>query len=356
MAVGHDRPGKAEDDWVKGIFRPNQPPSPGVRCPQKRKEMESEWIEKFAAVDKNAGARVTPTKKARMRSPGPKRTSKNVENVAQGQSPGHTNEPAVPKSPNSTTGLARLGSVTNIASSQSSLQPIPQHRSLLSAAPCRVLHLQDTPHLPTPPSPRASKQGLRTPTSSPFHQALRPNPTTSGSPHTTHVKTVVEAIQDDPPTNPLRPSSPQRRDATPCAPPSSLSTLHQYLQDAVVWMARPSGTPRPLWRAPSHAVIPIGNQVNSLDAVTLACGWDNAMPCSWAKRGVVFVDDLETTSAYTTQLLGQLGTRRAALLEEGKESHHKPILILSTKMLAYDTLDRAMTKEELEVRAIRRFG
>ncbi|KAI1796725.1 hypothetical protein LXA43DRAFT_571479 [Ganoderma leucocontextum] len=348
VAVGRDRPGKAEDDWVKGVFRPNQPPSPGVRCPQKRKEMETEWIEKLAAVDKKSSARGSPTKRARVRSPGPRRTSTNVENMAHGQSGGGTDKLGVVKSPNPRTGLARLGSVTNIAASHSHKTPSPP------STPCRAL--QDVPLLPSTPRLPASAHGLRTPQSSPLHKTLQPHPTSSGSPHGTIGKTDTEAIRDDPPTSPLHAVSPERIDAPSYRPPSSLSTLHQYLQDAVVWMARPPGTPRPLWRAPSRSVIPIGNQVNSLDAVTLACGWDSAMPCSWAKRGVVFVDDSEATSAYTAQVLGQLAKRRATLLEEDKERDCRPIFVFSTKMLAYDTLDRAMTREELEARAICRFG
>ncbi|PIL24908.1 hypothetical protein GSI_12795 [Ganoderma sinense ZZ0214-1] len=179
VAVGRDRSGKAEDDWVKGIFRPNQPPSPGVRCPQKRKEIEAEWVGKLAAVDR---------------------------------------------------------------------------------------------------------------------------------------------------------------------------------KDAAVWMARPPGTPRPLWRAPSHAVIPIGNQVNSLDALTIACGWEGLSPCSWAKRGIIFVDDWEATSAYTAQMLESLAKRRSALLSDDGELNLKSIFVASTKMLAYDKLDQAVTGQEFEARAICRFG
>ncbi|KAM5530825.1 hypothetical protein V8D89_015515 [Ganoderma adspersum] len=355
VTVGGDRPGKAEDDWAKGIFRPNQPPSPGVRCPQKRKEMAMEWSEKLAVVDRKASARGSPTKRARVRSPGPRRASTNAENIVRGQNAGKTDKPEALESPNPRTGLARLGSVTNIAASHSPSRLVSQQKTHSPpSTPRRVVKADPRP--PTTPPIPAIKHGLRTPQSSPFHQVLPPLATSPGSQPGSIGEAVAEAIQSDALTSPLRALSPERKETTSFTPPSPLSTLHQYLQDAVAWMARPPGTPRPLWRAPSHAVIPMGNQVNSLDALTLACGWNRVPPCNWAKRGVVFVDDPEATSTYTAQVLGDLAKRRTVLLEENEERNRRSIFVLSAKMLAYDTLDRAMTREELEARAICRFG
>ena len=121
-------------------------------------------------------------------------------------------------------------------------------------------------------------------------------------------------------------------------------------------MARPLGTPRPLWRAPSHTVISPGNYVNTLEAVTLACGWGDVIPCHWAKRGVVFVDDADDSQGCRTQVLAELAKRRAALSEQDRVGKVRPIFVFPTKMLAYDLLDRAMTVEELEAHAICRFG
>ena len=312
-----------------------------------------EWCEKLAAVDRKAN-RGSPTKRARVRSPGPRRASTHAENVVRGQNVRKTDKPGALETLNARTGLARLGSVTNIAASHSPSRLVSQHTTH-SPPPTPRRAVKDAPHLLTTPPILAIEYGLRTPQPSPFRQ-MQALPTSPGPPHTTIGRAVIEMARSDPPTSLLRTLSPEPKDNTLVSPSSSLSTLHQYLQDAVVWMARPPVTPRPLWRAPSHTVIPTGNQVNSIDALALACGWDCVTPCSWAKRGIVFVDDSEVTSAYTAQVLGSLAKRRSMLVEERNERNCRPIFILSTKMLAYDALDQTMTGEELEARVICRFG
>lgn len=133
-------------------------------------------------------------------------------------------------------------------------------------------------------------------------------------------------------------------------------TLHHFLKDAVVWLARPASSPRPSWRAPSHAVIPPGSQLHTLDALLLACGWGDAAPCPWVIRGVVFIDDAEEARPHKERALNELTTRRQQLLQGGGGGKCKPVIVLSMRLLAYDTLEASVTAEELEARAICRFG
>ena len=133
-----------------------------------------------------------------------------------------------------------------------------------------------------------------------------------------------------------------------------------FLQNAFVWLAKPHGSSRPSWRAPSRAVIPAGQQVNTLDALLRACAWcDTGQPArKWVERGVIFVDDQDDPKSdgviWTEYPLKALLERRAALVALGVSTTCKPVWVFSTKMLSFDELRNFAGN--IEDRAICRIG
>ncbi|RPD64481.1 hypothetical protein L226DRAFT_545021 [Lentinus tigrinus ALCF2SS1-7] len=354
-AVGRDRPGKAEDDWAKTIFRPDEPASPGVRCPKKRKQTEMFWIEKLEVADGKTRSGGSPSKRARPDTAATRRKANgvgNTENIANGGE-GMIDENAPDtgtESLRSRLGLACLTSVTNVAVAAAVSSPI-QHLSGTSVDVLPRVYPSST--TPVRDLPKSMDKTLRRAS---LGQAPPPVATPGVPlPQTPPLTTMKPARQGPQPTLILKAEDVEGR-LDLGAPLASPVTLHRFLQDSVVWLARPHGTARPLWRAPSHSVVPTGNHVNTLDAVMIACGWDSTPPCGWAKRGVIFVDVSEQAQGFLKNTLNELASRRAALLERKMTARCKPILILNMKMLAYDALDETLTADEVEARAICRFG
>ncbi|KAI0332785.1 hypothetical protein GY45DRAFT_1273530 [Cubamyces sp. BRFM 1775] len=358
-AVGRDRPGKAEDDWARSMFRPDEPPSPGVRCPVKRKRTEDMWVERLAEVDGKVSPR-SPTKKARAQAGGAsavvgkgKKVAREEDDVENATSTA-SHDDSRPR-----TGLMRFGSVTNVVSSPvayfggpilSSPSPLSSHRdkevcdsgqlnNVVAPGPSHPPHpsLPSFAPLPLPPISRTLTQ---LPSSASDKMACKSEPAT-------------------PLPKSLNPSRALTSPKTPilCPPPSTALTIHQYLQDAAVWVARAPGARRPIWRAASHAVIPTGSQVSMLDALLIACGWDDTPPCNWATRGVVFVDDTdEHGQATLNRVIKELADARATMLRERGVRRAKSISVMSMRLLAHDRLAETATAEEFEREAICRFG
>lgn len=386
--VGRDRSGKAEDDWAKAVFRPNEPASPGVRCPKKRKQAERLWIEKLEVADGVGTSRACPSKRARMDGAGARRVAHDVENAENGLAApmrgggagadvfasgagGNENddepereEMAGSGSSRTRMGLACLGSVTNLAAS--SIPPpssSPLRRFSERGSPSHTpLRRQTKPLVQRgySPSPGRVKTPRPSSVASQAHPPLAPAAALPQLPRTPpptvakvaarearHLAPVLDPETDTKPSISPPPPHPHRTDSPP--------TLHQFLQDSVVWLARASGSSRPSWRAPSRAVVPVGSQVSTLDAVFVACGWDATVPCSWAKQGVIFVD-IDGDAAKAEHVLGELATRRKTLLEGKNAWRARPILILDMKMLAYDALEKCLTQDDVQARAICRFG
>ncbi|KAI0700149.1 hypothetical protein C8T65DRAFT_831678 [Cerioporus squamosus] len=322
-AVGRDRPGKAEDDCVKAMFRPDQPASPGARCPKKRKQTEMLWIEKLEAADGKKRAGASPSKRARLDTGEPRRKTTdvgNAENITKGGEITIDEDTleAGTGSSRARLGMARLTSVTNVAvvATASPVHHLPGYGADSS-------HVSQPSRVDPPPvnwTPRRAELAqtpppMATPPGVPLPQT--PPPTTAKLARQGPQPTLILKREDEGCSQVL---NARTHSASP-------ATLHHFLQESVVWLARPFRTVRPSWRAPSCAVIPTGNQVHTLDAVTIACGWGDAPPCNWWKRGVVFVDVTDESQAFLKDTLNDLASRRAALLGLKNLVRCKPILI-----------------------------
>ncbi|KAI8985616.1 hypothetical protein BD414DRAFT_60158 [Trametes punicea] len=332
-AVGRDRSGKAEDDWAKAMFRPDEPPSPGVRCPIKRKQTEETWVEKLTEFDKKRSPQ-SLRKRARVDAAAAKKAANiNEENA----------DASMSGSPRARAGVARLHSISNLVSplprreNQNDCPPGPSKRPFTptsSYSDQSTQHIALHPMSPISPARAESLQPL---------QAEQTTPAIHGS-SGRHQFADAPISQSSPVASGL---------GTPPSPSTSkVFTIHQFLQDSAVWLARPHGTPRPVWRAPSHAVIAAGCQLQSLPALLVACGWEPAPSCSWARRGVVFVDESEDDGAWFSSTLEALARKRAALLGQGASGTCKPIFVMSMKQLAHNALADKATAEEFEGRAI----
>ncbi|KAI0369767.1 hypothetical protein BV20DRAFT_1044223 [Pilatotrama ljubarskyi] len=346
-AVGRDRPGKAEDDWARAMFRPDEPPSPGVHCPVKRKRTEELWVQRLAVVDSKVSWR-SATKKARLEGA--------TGNTATRDPGDAENAPSVSMSigsPRQRTGagMSRLGSMTNLTHSP------PLDLPLFTRSPLSTSSDKDA-CLPGPSNRQATPESqpaeVHRSTSS-YHAppVFRPPAQAASAP----CAELIAPHSHTAPAAAVPPSANNPSDSDVNAvmqPPTSL-TIHEFLQTSVAFLSRSYDSPRPAWRAPSHTVIPLGSKVHSLDCLLRACGWGKSASCDWAARGVIFVDDdsewvcnmvNEMTSARMLDLLG---------VESGPPVC-KPVFIMSTRVLAHDALAHTATLEEWERRAICRFG
>ena len=263
------------------------------------------------------------------------------------------------------TGLMRFGSVTNVVSSPVAYFEGPLLRSPSPFSTYRDNDVCDPDQSNSLAAPSSSHPILP---SLPLLAPLPMSPISSASAKTLqHRSPISDAIvcQSEPTTLLFQSLNQSRtRLATSETPilrhsPSNALTVHQYLQDAIVWLARAPGARRPVWRAASHAVIPTGSQVSMLDALLIACGWGDTPPCNWATRGVVFANDTDEDGQATLgRVMKDLADARAAVLRGGREGagRIKPVLVMSMRLLAHDRLAEAATAEEFEREAICRFG
>ncbi|KAI0642398.1 hypothetical protein C8Q79DRAFT_251688 [Trametes meyenii] len=393
-AVGRDRPGKAEDDWARAVFRPDEPASPGARCPVKRKHTEEAWVRRLAEVDARAAGR-SPTKRARGEAEGVVRVAVNEDRGLENGG-GSVGVAGPSGSPKQREGMSRLRSVTNVTSSlaagvpfvEASLSRGAPDKGPCTPGPSKRLRTPDLleAHSPPQPPPSESALHLRPMPSSPPSLPKTPQRGRANAPAPmTAQKTEPapgphSALPTPPSSTPdltltAHPTAPTRLAPRPTG---LMITVHQFLQDAAVWLARPHHAPRPAWRAPSHAVIPRGNALSTLDALLAACGWTNddgdggrdgplsSTRCAWAARGVVFVDDPADAGAQAGDggnlglglagVMTALATRRAEALRAARGGTCKPVYVFSARVLAHDTLGETATAEEWERRAVCRFG
>lgn len=311
--MGRDRPDKDVEDCVKEMW--GIPSSPSVRCPTKRKEREEEWVEKLSKAD----GRPKPAKVRRLDFSGGGGVDAENTGASVGESVSAVRKPG---------GLRRFGSVTNVLASpksrMASLQATPPKTSTTKPTP--VVKTSATAASPqaTPVSPPATSKSVNE------DVCLQPKPS------------ATDATRSIP-----TPASTPTKDS-----PLPSSTMGAILQNAVVWFARSSTTQRPSWRKASHHVVPHGQQVHSLDSFLLACAWITvgATACSWAERGVVFVDDTEESLQWQDFPMRTLLERRSEIVRGGL-SNTKPISVFSMSALAHD-----LPASEVEKRRICTLG
>ncbi|KAI9062683.1 hypothetical protein FKP32DRAFT_1652628 [Trametes sanguinea] len=354
-AVGRDRSGKVEDDWARSMFRPDVPPSPGVRSAVKRKRTEDMWVERLAEVDGRVGSR-SPRKRARASGANTTRSVGAEERAVAPETDGE-NVPLTEESSKTRTGMARLTSITNVGLSTAAhdaLRPSPlsttQHEDDCLPGPSNRPATPDMP--PTTPTKAVTSLHPITPSLTvtrepPINPAKVPeiNDTMYRSPPYSSAGHLSAAS-----TSTTKPSF-IARDSIPHP-----VTIYAFLEESIVWLARPHGARRPAWRAPSRSIVPMECQTSTLDAVLVGCGWGDTAPCTWATRGVVFVDESEDRGAWLNYIADELTRRRADVLKRGEGEASKPIFVMSMRMLAQANVAETATVEEFECRAICRFG
>lgn len=353
-AVGKDRPNKDVDDWCNALW--GQSSSPGVNSSPKRRKREEAWAERLAKAD----GRVKGVKVRRVE------VSERDDVVDEDENTPTKKTSSGPKSP-SPTKLRALGSMTNVFAG--------------SGSPSRSVHF--------PPSgsrkvrqvkPVQSAIGMQSPPPSlPVKDSASSLPQSIHPPKPKSAPTLLSG-----PQNPICPPKHDRALVTPPTPPFTLqptptstftpgptapktryadTALGRFLEKAAIWLVRPPSAPKPAWRVGSHHIIPLGHQVNSLDALLMACRWNDGAAnspeadkkdvCEWADRGVVFVDDTEDASWRDT-VLKRLLDRRSALMKDGtNEGRRKPVFVMSMKSLS---LEEVMREGSVEQRAICRLG
>jgi DNA ligase 4 len=333
-SVGRDRPNKDVDDWCKGLW--GKTPSPSIRSSVKRKERETEWIEKLTKVDGK------PRAKAR-------RIDLNIAVGGSKQAENMRENGIIainPSSPTTSPRLRAFGSVTNVLTALS--QPAPETspatiqlptpmssanppRKAVSVSACAVSLNSVSFHQVAPSRDQLGQDDAEKPQPSLKNLDLSANASASYPIIPTLGRSKVSPKQ----------FSPNR----PC-------TIRQFLQYAVVYLVRDMNVPRPSWRVPSRAVVPHGHQVYSTESLLVACGWTSeGHSCDWAQYGVVFVDDTSPGSLWVDVLNSLVNTRAAAL--RGGRIPDKAIVILSISLLKIDTLDQEAV---IPQRAICRLG
>ncbi|OCH96368.1 hypothetical protein OBBRIDRAFT_830240 [Obba rivulosa] len=357
-SVGRNRPNKDVDTWAAALFQ--QPSSPDVRCPVKRKRNMELWLGRFEEVDRKEGGKRRKTGNGRIQA-SPREAEMASEHLKEpvGQP---VTEPIAPVTPR----LRALGSVTNIARAS-----VPQEAA---TTPSRALLLQDTfsrssmspmaalPRTPTRTihSPShinqvaSSPTALRTPISVGRRISAAVTDNASTSEMNQAVRSQTASSQD---LNIIRPEAkPTQSQTTGNASELMASPMGVFLKSAFVWLARPHNTLRPSWRAPARAVIPAGQQVSTLDALLRACGWCETGPpvCDWVEYGVIFVDNEEEGAQWTEYPLKTLLQRCAALDARGDHARCKPVWVFSMRMLGFDELRNV--EGDIKQRAICRVG
>ncbi|KAK7679443.1 hypothetical protein QCA50_017497 [Cerrena zonata] len=345
-SVGNDPPGKEEIDFCKTIWGKSGFLSPGIRSDSKRKQREEEWIDKLRVLDEKALGRKV------------KRIRPEAQRSSAGGDENH--ELVLQRHParlGITTGLRAMGSVTNLDARTPTPPPVIHSSHLKqNITPPALLNAISVPNDHQLPI-NVMESGLLSPANSQL--GLRREDTIldlatfdSVMPASEMIeKTQLDLSTLDQVFNAHNPSSRQ----TP---------LVQFLQDAVVWLARPSDSPRPRWRLPSHHVISRGQRVHTLESFLAACGWTSEEyptdSCEWATKGVIFVDDQDGSKQWTQFPLGQLLERRQAqvksVIQPQKESKiiRKPVYVFSMEILSRELLDADLS--DIDTLALCRLG
>lgn len=332
-SVGKDKPGKSEIDFCKTIWGSGLL-SPGVRSNVKRKQREDEWVDKLRIVDEKALGR-------KVKRPRPEAQSSNTGHN-QGENEDENKVLELQRHaarPGTTMGLRAMSSVTNLDARTPSPPPITL----------------GTSRLKRPPTP----SGSTIPENSVKRSLISDNPVESrllspaNSQHgLQRVDTVpdITSLTDENPLSDAMKKTQLDISEVPIdtrGPSTTQTPLVRFLQDAVVWLARPADSPRPRWRAPSHQVISRGQQVHTMESLLAACDWTSeghpASVCEWATKGVVFVDDQDGNTQWTQFPLGPLLDRRqdqVDIVTRGKhDTNQKPIFIFSLSILSRELLD-----------------
>ncbi|KAI0955281.1 hypothetical protein AcW1_006907 [Taiwanofungus camphoratus] len=340
-AVGRDRPNKDVDDWCNDLW--GKPSSPGVKCPVKRKNNENLWERRLEFVDqKEYETRTTSTGGS--------------ENQVHSLHMEHGS-----KERDSTSLFCRLtktpprirtfGSATNVMQSNGSSPNIGKESSTALGTTSKALEASSSQPVHQL-SAQCSEQ------EAPLGQAHIGTDTTClghfDQSQTVHAipMQVSPATLNLPATENSIASTELRHYAT--------GPMGKFLRNTVVWLARPSSSPRPSWKVPSHLIIPAGQMVHGLNCFLQACGWcipDLSTPgCEWIQRGVVFIDDNNEDDGkqWMDYALKTLIKRRASLVSLTGTGKSKPVWVFSMKLLSFEELGRL--DEDIESRAICRLG
>ncbi|KAJ3484873.1 hypothetical protein NLI96_g5327 [Meripilus lineatus] len=288
-AVGRDRSDKDIEDWCNELW--DKPSSPGAKCPEKRKRCEEEWIAKLEIVDRKEKRR---------------RVGK---------------EPEAPQIERSTapTGIPTraFGSVTNIRKDSPRDVPLQQDGK-------EVKESTNPPFLPTPKSsqPKRSRhKSLEIVKPLLYNEVAEP----------TSKCVIADTLSQDLGEH-------EHRKSSRTTPPDS-EHLHEattgkrdFLEDAVVWIAKPNDVPR---CPPSACSIPTGHRLNTLNALLIACGWTDIETnnvCDWVQKGVIFVDEGSDWKSYP---LMRLMDKRSSIVNslEYPMKRVKTVWILSSRLL-----------------------
>ncbi|GBE86340.1 predicted protein [Sparassis crispa] len=335
-SVGRDRPNKDVDDWCNELW--GKPRSPGVDCPRKRKNTEAAWESKLALVDQKQNHKRARKIEIHSRAraddslPHRPRRVRETENVG---------SPAAGPSGCSPT-LRAFGSVTNIAR-----DPVTQ--ILLAPSPANVQ--DEEPSADRRPSTSSvavnSPGALECPPATPILGHAAPPNSCMDHPRLWHCAALSST------------------DASVfgCKQGNrGFSTqLSALLENAVIWLAKPSNSSRPSQRAPSRLALPEGQLVHGLESFLQACGWNTAdnNTCNWAERGIVFVEEgiIETRAEdWMEYPLKTLLSRRALLVSLGMAARCKPVWVFGVGVLDSHKLRNQDQEGDLENRALCKLG
>ncbi|KAL4248499.1 ATP-dependent DNA ligase family protein [Abortiporus biennis] len=370
-SVGRDRHGKDEEDWCNALW--GKPSSPKHHSAVKKRQREQEWVEKLEKVDETEGG-VQP------------RPSRDPDAVPEDCVNGKDRD-AIPfvnfKSPatrsRTPARLKTFGSVTNLVitpsptptprqSFQSLPVPQPMPLSALRTGSSSIGRVSDNTENAQVSSDVILSSPLDNKFSSPLAQSsltprIRPKSEVA-SPKMELNSTMLPLIRQD--TQAVLPQlypSSSSRSTISCS-----NVLSSFLEDAIVFLARPSEIPRPLWRMPSRQLIPKSNQVSTLDAFLAACGWssdqepcsENSFSCSnWVKRGVIFVDDVdgrEKLCEYPIKQLMERQIQSTSAISVHGSLQVKPVWVLGMSLMRDDKQNLLECEGDIERFAICKLG
>ena len=297
--IGLDRSGEEEEDWCNQLW--GKPSSPGVKSAMKRKQREDEWFRKLQSAD---GRSSTRRRVSDVMSWNDDTENLNVPVAIQPKN--FARPPAQAMSP-----VTNLNSEVNLSATPSTSVPIP---SLKSSGALANLD----------PS---------------FHAITAPKSVSQPQKAAASLSSELSAM-------------------CACEMHTVPAALSSFLEDAIVWFARPAGVKRPVGRTPSSQIVPLGQQVNLLDPFLLMCGWMKTAPpfsSSWTQKGVIFVDD--KSQQWLTYPMEDLLQRRSELVcETSCQSMSKPVWVLSMRILEPRTWTTAGVAFDIDNYCLSRLG